>query len=107
MTYTYLLLNTIFIALIIIVKRKIYRYINLSYLKTALLLVLLTIIFDNIMIYFEFFTYNSARILGIYIGKAPIEDLFYPIFAATIVPFIWESIEDNMKDKNDQSESKA
>jgi lycopene cyclase domain-containing protein len=55
---------------------------------TALVLVVLTAIFDNVMIAADLFTYPEHLISGIRIGLAPIEDFAYPLAAAFLVPAI-------------------
>lgn len=55
---------------------------------TALALVLLTVIFDNLMIAADLFTYPDEHISGIRIGLAPIEDFSYPVCAAFLLPAI-------------------
>lgn len=57
---------------------------------TLFILVVMTAIFDNIMISLGIFTYASEKILGIYIYKAPIEDFFYALLAVYIVPALWQ-----------------
>lgn len=59
-------------------------------LLTAVILVLLTVVFDNAMIAAGLFTYPDALISGIRIGLAPIEDLSYPLVAAIAVPAVAE-----------------
>ena len=56
---------------------------------TALVLVLLTAIFDNLMIAAGLFTYPDHLISGIRIGLAPIEDFAYPLCAAFLVPAVF------------------
>lgn len=55
---------------------------------TALVLIILTAIFDNVMIALDLFTYPEHLISGIRIGLAPIEDFSYPLAAAFLVPAI-------------------
>lgn len=55
---------------------------------TALVLIVLTAIFDNIMIAADLFTYPEHLISGIRIGLAPIEDFAYPLAAAFLLPAI-------------------
>lgn len=57
---------------------------------TIVCLLILTAVFDAIMISLGLFRYNPARISGVHIGIVPIEDFFYPIVAAIIVPLLWE-----------------
>ncbi len=54
----------------------------------AVVLVVLTAIFDNLMIAADLFTYPEDLISGIRIGLAPIEDFSYPVAAAFLVPAI-------------------
>ena len=53
---------------------------------TALALVLLTVIFDNLMIAADLFRFDEARLSGIRIGLAPLEDLAWPVAAAATLP---------------------
>lgn len=55
---------------------------------TALVLVALTAVFDNLMIAADLFTYPREHISGIRIGLAPIEDFAYPICAAFLLPAV-------------------
>lgn len=55
----------------------------------AVVLVVLTAVFDNIMIAVDLFTYPEHNISGIRIGLAPIEDFSYPLCAAFLVPAVW------------------
>jgi lycopene cyclase domain-containing protein len=52
----------------------------------AAVLVVLTAVFDNLMIAAGLFTYPPESISGIRIGLAPIEDFAYPVCAAFLVP---------------------
>lgn len=51
----------------------------------AIVLIVLTAIFDNVMIAADLFTYPEHLISGIRIGLAPIEDFSYPLAAAFLV----------------------
>ena len=52
-------------------------------------LLLLTAVFDTIMIGVGFFTYADAHLLGVRIGLAPIEDFAYPLAGVILLPAIW------------------
>ncbi|MET2012328.1 lycopene cyclase domain-containing protein [Microbacterium chocolatum] len=52
-------------------------------------LVVLTAIFDNLMIAADLFTYPAEHLSGLRIGLAPIEDFSYPICAAFLLPAIF------------------
>lgn len=54
----------------------------------AIVLVILTAVFDNLMIAADLFTYPAHLISGIRVGLAPIEDFAYPLAAAFVVPAI-------------------
>lgn len=56
---------------------------------TAAVLVVLTAVFDNLMIAAGLFEYDLAGTLGVAIGRAPIEDFSYPIACALAVPGLW------------------
>ena len=59
---------------------------------TAGVLVLLTAVFDNVMIAVGLFDYSSAHISGIRIGEAPIEDFAYPLAAVIVLPALWSRL---------------
>jgi lycopene cyclase domain-containing protein len=50
---------------------------------------LLTAVFDNIMIGVGLVDYDSALISGLFIGIAPVEDFAYPVAAALLLPAVW------------------
>ncbi len=89
MAFTYLVLN----ALVIfggwfLFKDFIKKPAKNWWILLAVLL-LLTAVFDNIMIAAGLFEYDPRRILGIYIGLAPIEDFFYAVLACLLIPAAW------------------
>jgi lycopene cyclase domain-containing protein len=56
---------------------------------SAVALVLLTAVFDNVMIAAGLFTYPPGQISGLRIGLAPLEDFSYPVCAAFLVPAVF------------------
>lgn len=52
-------------------------------------LLVLTAVFDNVMIAAGLFTYPEHLISGVRIGLAPIEDFAYPLCAAFLVPAVF------------------
>ena len=58
----------------------------------CVVLVALTLVFDNAMIAAGLFTYADAHISGVRIGLVPIEDLSYPIALAIALPGVWHLI---------------
>ena len=55
---------------------------------TAVALILLTAVFDNLMIAAGLFTYPPEHLSGARIGLAPIEDFSYAVCAAFLVPAV-------------------
>ncbi|TFD51215.1 lycopene cyclase domain-containing protein [Cryobacterium frigoriphilum] len=100
---TYLALNAVFlllagiVAALAVVRRRRGRSAasrglgrGAASVGVALLIVLLlTAVFDTVMIAAGLFTYDPALISGLTIGLAPIEDFAYPIAAALLLPALW------------------
>ena len=59
-------------------------------LKTGIILLLLTAIFDSMIVGLGIVSYNPQYILGIAIGFAPIEDFAYTVAAVLIMVTMWE-----------------
>lgn len=58
-------------------------------LVAALALILLTAVFDNVMIGAGLFHYAPENLLGWSVGLAPLEDFSYPIAGALLLPALW------------------
>lgn len=56
---------------------------------TLLALLILTAIFDSLIIAAQIVDYNPEFILNIYIGKAPIEDFMYTIVVVPLSVALW------------------
>lgn len=52
-------------------------------------LVVLTAIFDNVMIISGLFDYAGHTLNGLRVGVAPIEDFAYPVAAGLLLPGLW------------------
>ncbi len=52
-------------------------------------LVALTVVFDNVIVGTGIVAYDGSRILGIRIGIAPVEDFSYAAVAALALPALW------------------
>lgn len=52
-------------------------------------LVVTTAVFDSVIVATGIVGYDPARILGVRIGAAPIEDFAYPIAAGLALPALW------------------
>ena len=56
------------------------------------LLLLLTAVFDNVMIGIGLVGYDESLISGVFVGIAPLEDFAYSIAAAVLLPCLWSLI---------------
>lgn len=56
---------------------------------TLACLILLTVVFDSVIVGTGIVGYDESRILGVRIGVAPVEDFAYPIAAAFALPALW------------------
>jgi lycopene cyclase domain-containing protein len=61
-----------------------------QFIVMLLSLTVLTVIFDNVIISLQIVTYHPEHLVGIYIGKIPIEDFSYTLAACLLVPVLWE-----------------
>lgn len=92
---TYALLNLVFLvpaALLAVVatvrasdRRRFLRALGL----TLAAVLILTAVFDNVMIGIGLVAYDPVHLSGIFVGIAPIEDFSYAVFAAVVLPSLW------------------
>jgi lycopene cyclase domain-containing protein len=59
----------------------------------ALVLCLLTMVFDTLMIAADLYVFDADKILGVYLWGAPLEDFAYAIAAALAMPVLWTVLE--------------
>ncbi|HYI50130.1 MAG TPA: lycopene cyclase domain-containing protein [Microbacterium sp.] len=92
MTYPLILvpfvLVTIVVALATVRRPRFGHRMAASALAAGVLLVL-TAIFDNVMIGVGLFDYPEQHLSGLRIGLAPLEDFAYPLCAAFLVPAVY------------------
>jgi lycopene cyclase domain-containing protein len=89
---TYLLISVPFLILSAIMwvqRRKTSKQQVRVTLTAAGLLLILTAIFDNLMIFADLVGYGEAENLGLKVGLVPIEDFFYPLFVVLLVTAWW------------------
>lgn len=86
---TYLLVNLLFMALVVLLLRIRPRMPSRNWWILLTVLLVLTAVFDSMIVYFEVVGYDASKLLGVYVGYAPIEDFFYAILAAVLVPWAW------------------
>jgi lycopene cyclase domain-containing protein len=90
---TYWALNAIFlgvvavVALAAILSRRAPRWTNVA--LTAGVLLVMTAVFDNVMIGIGLVGYNSDLISGVFVGIAPLEDFAYAVAAVILLPSLW------------------
>jgi len=101
MAFTYLVLNLIFLVCMIVFFLQYIKKPTKNWLITLVVLLVLTAVFDSIIVWAGIVGYDPQKILGLYVGFAPIEDFFYAILAVIIVPALW-----NLFDTKKESETK-
>lgn len=92
---TYTLLNLAFLvpaailALVVTLRsadrRRFLRGLGL----TLIVVLVLTAVFDNVMIGIGLVAYEPEHLSGIFVGIAPVEDFSYAVFAAVVLPSLW------------------
>jgi lycopene cyclase domain-containing protein len=95
--FTYTILNVVVVAILTAaVTTKIFiskRPIRLNWRRILILVLVLcalTAVFDSVLVGTHIVAYHSNHILGIYIGKAPLEDFYYTFVAALLIPCLWK-----------------
>lgn len=90
--YSYLFLNLAVLSLVIgacfLGARRLVNPKPL--LKVMVALLAITAVFDSVIVGLNLVSYDTSKILGLYVGRAPIEDFCYAIVAAIVVPILWE-----------------
>jgi len=90
---TYLLLNLPFLGVVALVavaaglsrRAPRWRAVGLA----AIPLVLLTAVFDNVIVGSGVVAYDPSRISGLRLGVMPVEDFAYAIAAVVLLPSLW------------------
>ncbi len=54
-------------------------------------MLILTAVFDNLIILAGIVDYDATKLMGIYLGVVPIEDFAYTVVAVLLVPAIWKA----------------
>ena len=90
---TYLALNVTFMLIAFVVLNLFSRkspWRTISF--TMLWMLLVTLVFDNVIIGLEIVGYDKTKISGILLGLAPIEDFAYTVVAVLAVGIIWTKL---------------
>lgn len=103
MAFTYLILNCVFIAACLGALVKYIRRPSKAWWLTLLALIILTLVFDNLIIWAGIVAYDTSKLIGIYAGIAPIEDFFYAVLAVAIVPALWRFFGTTQSEANKRS----
>lgn len=90
MALTYLILNIVFIICVVVMTAMTFKRPSRNWWITLGALLVLTLVFDNLIIWAGIVGYDTSKLLGVFIGHAPIEDFFYALLAVIIVPLFWK-----------------
>jgi lycopene cyclase domain-containing protein len=90
---TYLLVNLPFLALVAVaalaavLARRAPRWRAVG--LTAIVVLVMTAVFDNVLVGVGIVGYDPALISGVRIGVAPLEDFAYAVAAVVLLPSLW------------------
>lgn len=94
---TYALLCAAFLAAALVVAAVAWRRAPRGHAAalalSAAALIVLTAVFDTIMIGAGLFGYADGHISGLRIGLAPVEDFAYPIAGLLLLPAVWNLLD--------------
>lgn len=104
---TYLVLDVVFVAVaavvLLVARRRTRRSADLdvggrpprtrpsgsAIAWTVVVLAVTTAVFDNLMIAAGLFEFADEHLVGLFVGRAPVEDVGYPVAAALLLPALW------------------
>jgi len=86
---TYLTLNLVFIAVVLITMFVLRIPLAYKWYYALVPILLLTLVFDPIIIALDIVAYDPELLLGMKLFGAPIEDFMYALLASIIVPSTW------------------
>ncbi len=90
---TNLVLNVIVLTALVAVSWRVLRRLPPRPLVvTAVVLCVLTLVFDTLMIAADLYVYDPGKILGVYLWGAPLEDFAYALAAALAMPVLWTAL---------------
>ncbi len=91
---TNIVMNVIVLVVLVAVSWRVLRRMRLGPVAGgALVLCLLTMVFDTAMIAADLYVFDEEKILGVYLWGAPLEDFAYAIAAALAMPVLWTVLE--------------
>lgn len=90
----YALLNiTVLVLTIMVMWRLLFKHASKVLWLTLVVVLALTAVFDSLIIAKGIVAYNGAKLLGVYIVRAPLEDFVYTIVSVLLVSILWEYYE--------------
>ena len=89
---TYLILNIFVLFTVLLVIGKPFPKPSRVWYGVLGVLLVLTAIFDNVIVGLDIVGYSTHKILGVYICVAPIEDFMYAVLAAIVIPVVWNRL---------------
>lgn len=90
--YNYLIISLPFLVVAAVLMFKIYKIDKSTLAKVVIASLIMTAVFDSAIIAMGFVGYDTSKLLGIYVFKAPLEDFFYIIFALAVTIYTWEKL---------------
>jgi lycopene cyclase domain-containing protein len=90
---TYWALNAIFlgvvaaVALVAVLSKRAPRWRSLG--LVLIVVLVMTAVFDNVMIAVGLVGYDHSKISGAFVGIAPLEDFAYALAAVVLLPCLW------------------
>ena len=87
--FWFFVIGTIFITQQLRKKLDPGRGLLRQYLATLVVLLVLTAIFDNVIVALGIVAYDTTHITGLFIGVVPIEDFAYSVAAVLVLPTLW------------------
>lgn len=90
---TYLILNLAVLAGVAILLGRRPTRPSRAWLFMFAVIFVLTLVFDNLLIWLGMYSYAPDKLLGLHVWLAPIEDFMYVVLAALLVPAVWHKTE--------------
>lgn len=86
----YLALNAVFMLMAFVILNVVIRKSPWKIISwTLLIMVLVTLIFDNLIVALGVVDYDTDKISGVFLGLVPIEDFAYTVVSVLAVSSIW------------------
>jgi lycopene cyclase domain-containing protein len=90
---SYPVLTLIVLAIFAIYTVLVRKTLNLkAVMITGAVMITLTAIFDNVIIGTGIVAYDPAKLSGVMLGYAPIEDFAYTLVALVLIPSVFEMV---------------